>query len=893
MVELRRRYRVARHSGSVKGQTLCLLAAGWFCFATVSAAADLTAANRLFQTGKYAECLQSCTEGLKSSDWQEGLWLLKLRTEMELGRYTDAAATLDAALKKFPDSLQLRWLGLDVCRFTQQADRPARLEAEMTELLKRSPWRYSDSANQVIVGRWMLSQRADAKKVLSTVLNEAKRRTPSNVDLWLAIGDLALDKHDYKLAGDSFQQAVKLDAENPDAHFGVAQAFAPSDSKKAEAEFAAALAINPQHVPTLLALVDELVDAERYDEAAKTLDQITDVNARHPTALAYRAVIAHLKNQPEQEKSHRAAALKSWTANPAVDHLIGLKLAQKYRFAEGSKYQRDALKLEPQFLPAKSQLAQDLLRLGQEEEGLKLAAEVYDADGYNIFAHNLVALEESLAKFRTLEAEGLLVRMEAREADIYGPRVVALLQRARAKLAKKYGVMLEEPVIVEMFPRQQDFAIRTFGLPGGAGFLGVCFGRVITANSPASQATHPSCWEATLWHEFCHVVTLNKTKNKMPRWLSEGISVYEERLADPTWGQTMTPQYREMILGTDLTPASKLSGAFLNPKSGLHLQFAYYESSLVVEYLVGKFGPRTLELILDDLAMGMTINDSLARHAGSIDALDQEFAKFAREQAQALAPEADWTTPELPRRATAEVVADFVKEHPKNYAALRRLAGLQVAAKKWNEAQATLETMCRLYPADGSGTSPYALLAKVHREKGDQAAERKALEKLATLTSSEPDVFDRLCELTIQAEDWPAAKKAVLQSLAVNPLSPTVQRNAAVVATKLNDKELAVASYRALLLLGSIDAADTHYQLASLLHQQGNGAEARRHILLALEEAPRFRAAQKLLLQLVAVNPTPEKPEVKDTKAELPPKSATEKPKSSTTPAVPQEKKSR
>src|SRR6185369_92933 len=178
------------------------------------------------------------------------------------------------------------------------------------------------------------------------------------------------------------------------------------------------------------------------------------------------------------------------------------------------------------------------------------------------------------------------------------PRVVALLQRARAELAKKYGVQLDEPVIVEMFPRQQDFAIRTFGLPGGAGFLGVCFGRVITANSPASQAAHPSCWEATLWHEFCHVVTLNKTKNKMPRWLSEGISVYEERQADKTWGQTITPKYRAMMLGDDLTPVSQLSSAFLSPKTPQHLNFAYFESSLVVEYLVEKYGVAMLQRVL-------------------------------------------------------------------------------------------------------------------------------------------------------------------------------------------------------------------------------------------------------------------------------------------------------
>ena len=92
-------------------------------------------------------------------------------------------------------------------------------------------------------------------------------------------------------------------------------------------------------------------------------------------------------------------------------------------------------------------------------------------------------------------------------------------------------------MIVEIFPQKKEFAVRTFGLPGADGLLGVCFGRVITANSPASQGEHPSNWEAVLWHEFCHVVTLSKTHNKMPRWLSEGISVYEEGQAGSRLGR--------------------------------------------------------------------------------------------------------------------------------------------------------------------------------------------------------------------------------------------------------------------------------------------------------------------------------------------------------------------
>ena len=71
-----------------------------------------------------------------------------------------------------------------------------------------------------------------------------------------------------------------------------------------------------------------------------------------------------------------------------------------------------------------------------------------------------------------------------------------------------------------------------------------------------------------LWHEFCHVVTLELTRNRMPRWLSEGISVYEERQANPAWGERMTPRYREWILTGRLTPLDEMSGrggrSFLN-----------------------------------------------------------------------------------------------------------------------------------------------------------------------------------------------------------------------------------------------------------------------------------------------------------------------------------------
>jgi len=815
------------------------------------ARADYAEAVECYQTGKYAECIEAAEAGIAEEGHNENCWSLKIRAELALGRYPAAEKSLTEGLKAIPTTLELRWQGREVCRYNNQPERVKQLEGEIAKLVDQAAYRYSDAHNRIVIARYLLSQGADPKKVLSGLINVVKKQNPNFAPAYLASGELALEKGDFALAAEAFEQAVKINPADPNAHFGLAQAFAPSDAARAEQALKAALTLNPRHLPSLLMTVDELVDAERYEPAEQVLNEVEGVNLRHPLAAAYRAVLAHLRNEPGDEARFHKAALRFWRSNPSVDYLIGKKLSQKYRFAEGARYQRQALECDSRFLRAKMQLAQDLLRLGQEEEGWRLADEVSRADGYNVVAHNLMTLQENLAKFRTLEEDGIVARMDAREAEIYGPLVVDLLKRAKHELCAKYEVTIEQPVIVEMFPRQQDFAIRTFGLPGGAGFLGVCFGTVITANSPASQASHPTCWEATLWHEFCHVVTLHKTQNKMPRWLSEGISVYEERQADPAWGQSINPTHRQMLLQDDLTPVSKLSAAFLRPASPQHLQFAYFESSLVVQFLVEKYGLKALRGILDDLGKGLNINDALTRQAGALEELDAMFAEYARNQAAEMAPEADWSEPALPLQADAQKISEWLTDHPDNYAGLKRLAVQLIADKKWTAAREPLARMQRLYARDSAPDGVYVLLARVDRELAESRREQTSLETLAGLSADNADMFRRLTELTSKAGDWDLTRKYARHWLAVNPLEPGPHRRAAEAAEHLHDLPLAIASHRALLKLDPIDPAEIHVRLATVLQQSGDLTTAKRHALLALEETPRFRAAQRRLLDIV------------------------------------------
>ena len=78
-----------------------------------------------------------------------------------------------------------------------------------------------------------------------------------------------------------------------------------------------------------------------------------------------------------------------------------------------------------------------------------------------------------------------------------------------------------------------------------------------------------------------------------------------------------------MILGGELTPVGNLSAAFMSPQTPMHLQFAYYESALVVEFLVERSGIDSLKAILADLAKGGEINAAIGQHAGPLDKIER------------------------------------------------------------------------------------------------------------------------------------------------------------------------------------------------------------------------------------------------------------------------------
>ena len=820
--------------------------------ATKLSASELDDVRTFFRTGDYPACIALAKAQVEKGVWNESWPRTLIEAYLVTGEYQAALATYEKALERFPDSIRLRLVGIRVYKMNNNALKAKEQISYLDDLLARASWRFNSRSDLVPLGEYFLSRGEDPKQVLKICYDQAIKYDPKSVEAHVATARMALEKNDDKVASQALAKALALDESDPEIFYLLSRAWSSSDPEKSTEYLRKSLELNARYFPSLILQAESRISAEDYSTAELMLAEIEKTNSRLPKLWALRAAIAHLQGRYQDEGECRSKALVPWSLNPEVDYTIGKHLAMHYRFAESVEYQRRAIKMDRTYTPAKAQLAQDLLRLGDSEPGWSLVDSVRAEDPYDVTIFNLKQLQSQLDKFATLEAPGFVVRMDAREARIYGRDVIALLSEARETLTKKYAVQLTEPIFVEIFPRQKEFAIRTFGLPGGEGFLGVCFGRLITANSPAALKTD-SNWQAVLWHEYCHVVTLQKTKNKMPRWLSEGISVYEERQRNPIWGQSMDSTYREMILGEDFVQMSKLSSAFLQPKTPMHLQFAYYEASLAVEFWVDRYGMPKLQKLLDDLAIGMPADEALKRVPGSLELLDREFSEYAKGLASEFGNGVNFKKPsELEKKD----MPAWLEANPDSYWGLRSRCVELIRRKTWDDALTATEQLKEMLPDDRSHDGVYAMLATIHRGKNDLKSERAALVSLAERSADCRQTLMRLIELDTGEQDWQGVSAWCDRMIEIDPLRSDVQQQRATANEKIGRYDLVIQALEACLEMDLTDHASIHYRLAVAMNKQQLTSQAKRHLLMALEESPRYQDALQLLATMSKSTPT-------------------------------------
>jgi len=172
--------------------------------------------------------------------------------------------------------------------------------------------------------------------------------------------------------------------------------------------------------------------------------------------------------------------------------------------------------------------------------------------------------------------------------------------------------------------------------------------------------------------------------------------------------------------------------------------------------------------------------------------------------------------------------------------------------RKFAEAKVPLNKAMALFPNYAEADGPCLLLAKAHRELKEAKEERDMLEKFTALNADAVTPRLRLLELASADQDWKAVRSAAEQVLGVDPLTPLPYRYLAESAETLGDRATAIAARRTLLQMDPLDKPEQHYRLANLLYEDGKLPEARHEVDLSLEDAPRYRQALALLLNIAA-----------------------------------------
>jgi tetratricopeptide (TPR) repeat protein len=675
---------------------------------------------------------------------------------------------------------------------------------------------------------------------------DAIRLAPTDVKLNTEWGDFFVENHANGEAAKSYQEALKVSPDYAPALVGMGKALADENPPQAAMFAQQALKQNPNNADAHLLLAEMAVYQDKKAEARESIDRVLKLNPRHLEALSMKAALAYVDGDTAGYNQTVAETLKIHPTYGEIHRIVGSITAHYYRFDEAVEHTRKAIALDRENVRAVADLGAQLMRTGDERNARRNLETAFRIDRWDVMTYNLLGVLDKLDTFDTLKEGNMIIRLSPDETPVMKEYVPQLARESLEALSKRWEFTPEGPILLEMFPSHDDFAVRTLGLPGMLGALGACFGRVVTLDSPRARPPGMFNWGETLWHEMAHVITLQLSNNRLPRWLSEGTSVYEERRARREWGRDMDLPFARFMEKGELLKIKDLNAGFSSSQT---ISYTYYQASLLVEHIVEVHGQRKLRALVTAYADGTDTEGAIQKALGiSIDELQKSFdesleTRYAGVRRALKVPEG--LTPATP----PEKVRAIAEANPESFAAQMAL-GEVLAETNPDAAIAAFEKAAALLPTVGGEDSPHAAIAALALKKGDKVRAARALEQLTANTHTDVASARQLASL-IDANKEPARARTALQrAVAVDPFDGESSSALGRLALKAGDTAEAIRAFRVAVASKPLDRASAHADLAEALLQAGQKDEARQQVMEALLVAPTFSRAQDLLLKI-------------------------------------------
>lgn len=687
--------------------------------------------------------------------------LLLAQVRMKIGKHADARKDLEALYKAHPDDRAVRTL-LGVIRYDMGDALGAK--ALFDETIKESDRRKLNLDDPIQM--WQLAIAAEHTgnySLANDAYREVAKGAPQMLDAGVAWADLFVRKYAAQLAEQTLEEVFKINPNHPDAHAAMADVITQTsyDLQAVRHHLEAAFAVNPKHTRALRVRASIEIDNNNWEAAKKTLDEVLAIDPEDVHAIAQKATIAWLR---DDMAGYEAEKKKAFAIDPQFAELyeiVSRSAEREHRYVQAIELDKEAVKLKPDYYEAMAAAGLGYLRMGQEKEGLEWIEKSWAGDEYNVRAYNTRHLfKDTIPKeYAFGTTKSFRIRYHNEEKPVLSRYLEPTMERAFASMVARYGFTPKLPVTIELYADRNDYGIRTVGLPDIAA-LGVCFGQVITAMSPATGDIN---WGMVLWHELGHVFAIQLSNSRVPRWFTEGLSEYETLTARPDWRrENDTDLYTAYANGT-LPSIGDLNAEFMQPDQNA-VVVAYFQSAVTIEYLASVYGfPKIVEA-LKLFGQGKESVEVLKIITGkSIAQLDADFHKFLDVRLAAYKG-----TFALPKRGfddltKLEIAADAAPKDPK---AKANIALGYYYGGDAEKAAAAAEAALAMDPKNAIARY---IQAEVQMHGGDVAKAKAQYESLAADGHDSYDIRTRLAQIAQQDGDMATVVKMLCAAKKLDP----------------------------------------------------------------------------------------------------------------------------
>lgn len=747
----------------------------------------------------------------------------------------------------------------------------------------------TDGPGMMRVGR--AAHLLRSPKDANDAFDQAERAEPGSVRTLLYRAELYLEKYDPGHAEEVLTEALQIAPQHPEANMLLAEVRLAQalDFDEAERLARLALAQNPKLTHAYFVLAGIAVRDQDLAAADRYVSEGLRGNPRDLPLLSMRAVVRFLAEDQRGFEQQKSAILRLNPEYTRLYSIVGEFADWEHRYDEIVSLMKEAVALDAKDAKAEGELGFNLIRSGNESEGVSALSRSFRMDPYNVRVYNTLEMYEGVIvkEYVTVSHPRFAIRYKTSEKDLLERYVPDLLDRAFETMQKSYGFTPLLPVGVELYAERENFGIRTGGLPQIA-IQGVCFGKTLAAMSPANESFNLGM---TLWHELSHVFHIQMSKSRVPRWFTEGLAEYETIIARPEWVRENDQELFEAVRGERLPVLGNMSRAFTRAEELEDVGTAYYASSQILVMLANHYGHDKLAEMLRQWGAGKTSEQVMAGVLGKKSTeLDREFRQFADQKlsrfstqfmplqrkgrAERLGKEAkaapkdakkllkyalsllregeteraEQLLGQVEKLEPTNADARFLRaeldqhEHPEKsilmlnkmieakqdgYAVRLLLGKLLAAAGDDLGARTALEKAASFDPLSAT---PQYLLAEMAHTRADDDAELAALRRLGELEQHENKVYRRLLSLLVAKKGWDEAVKVGEVAIYADTEGFTTHRLFAEALAQTGNKERAIFELESAALspAETLDLAEAQNRLAELYGSVGRGRDAAR-----------------------------------------------------------------